>query len=65
MGSPSYAAMVASPSTSDVVAAQPITSNSGTDIGVTFQQPVSYGDNASIGTDTYRAVVTYEAGQGF
>jgi hypothetical protein len=63
VGSPSYAAIATS--TANVVTGQALTNDSGVDIGVTFQQPVSYGDSASIGTDVYRAVATYAAGQGF
>ena len=63
VGSPSYAAIATS--TANVVTGQTLTSDAGVDVGVTFQQPVSYADNASIGTDVYRAVATYDAGQGF
>ena len=63
VGSPSYAAIATS--TANVVTGQALTSNSGVDVGVTFQQPVSYADDASISPDYYRAVATYAAGQGF
>ena len=63
VGSPSYSAIATS--TANVVTGQALTSDSGVDVGVTFQQPVSYADSASIGADVYRAVSTYAAGQGF
>lgn len=63
VGSPTYASIATS--TADVIAGQAVTADAGVDVGVTFRQPVSYTDNASIGTDTYRVVVTYAAGQGF
>ena len=63
IGSPSYASL----SSTQALVSSTLgpTTNAGTDVGVTFQQPVSYGDNASIGTDSYRVVVTYVAQQGF
>jgi hypothetical protein len=63
VGSPSYSAIATS--TANVVTGQTLTSDTGVDVGVTFRQPVSYADSASIGSDVYRAVATYAAGQGF
>src|SRR4051794_2971407 len=63
VGSPSYSAIATS--TANVVTGQALTGDAGVDVGVSFQQPVSYSDSASIGTDAYRALVTYAAGQGF
>jgi hypothetical protein len=65
IGSPSWAGIVASPSNASAVTAQGPTSDSGTDLGLTFRQAVSYADNAGIGSDTYRIVVSYAAAQGF
>jgi hypothetical protein len=65
IGSPTYAPIVASPSTASAVTLVGPTSDSGTDLGITFKQPVSYADNAGIGGDTYRIVVSYDAAQGF
>jgi hypothetical protein len=63
VGAPSYSAIATS--TASVVTGQPVTGDPGIDVGVTFRQPVSYGDEASLGFDVYRAVVTYAASQSF
>jgi hypothetical protein len=63
VGSPVYADLSSTPSL--VAGTQPITSDTGTDVGVKFGQDISYGDDADLGTDVYRIVVTYDAAQGF
>jgi hypothetical protein len=63
VGSPTYSAI--GTSAANVVTGQAVTTDSGTDVGVTFRQAVSYGDDAALGSDVYRVVVTYAAGQAF
>lgn len=63
VGSPVYGNL--SSTAALVSGSQAITSDSGTDVGVKFKQLVSYADNANLGTDLYRILVTYDAAQGF
>lgn len=63
IGSPSYAAL--SSSQALVTGTKPKTGNAGKDVGVTYRQYVDYNDNADIGADTYRILVTFDAAQGF
>jgi hypothetical protein len=62
-GAPTYDFLNSTPAT--VATTQPLTDNSGTAVGVKFKQVVSFGDDADIGSDVYRLVVTYDAQQGF
>ena len=59
-GSTSYAAL--SSTATSVVTGKAATSDSGTSIGVTYRQPLSFADD---GSKTYRILVTYAAAQGF
>jgi len=47
-----------------VTTTQPITGDSGTDVGVTYKQVISFAD-ANAGTNDYRLAVTYDAAQGY
>ncbi len=47
-----------------VSGSQPITSDSGTDVGVKYKQVVSYADVAA-GTNDYRLLASYNVSQGF
>jgi hypothetical protein len=64
VGSPSYANL--SSTATLVTGSQARTSDSGADVGTTFKQLVSYGDEAALaGGHSYRVLVTYDAAQGF
>jgi hypothetical protein len=64
VGSPSYANL--SSTATLVTTGQARTADAGVDVGTTFKQLVSYGDEASLaGSNTYRVLVTYDAAQGF
>jgi hypothetical protein len=64
VGSPTYADL--SSTATLVTTGQARTSDSGVDVGTTFKQLVSYGDQASLaGGHSYRVLVTYDAAQGF
>jgi hypothetical protein len=64
VGSPTYANLS---STATLVAgSQARSGDSGVDVATTFKQLVSYADQATLsGANTYRALVTYDAQQGF
>ncbi|MFL5825296.1 MAG: hypothetical protein ACJ76V_02110 [Thermoleophilaceae bacterium] len=63
VGSPAFGDLSSTPAL--VAGSQAITADSGTDVGVKFKQLVSYADDASLGTDVYRILVSYDAAQGF
>ncbi len=47
-----------------VTGSQPVTSDSGTDVGVSYKQVLSYAD-ANAGLNDYRILVNYNVAQGF
>lgn len=57
-----FAALTSTPAL--VTGSQAITSDSGTDVGVTYRQTVSYADT-SAGANDYRVLVTFDASQGY
>jgi len=64
VGSPSYANL--SSTATSVTTGQAATGDTGVNVGTTFNQLVSYADNASLTTGhSYRVLVTYDAEQGF
>jgi len=64
VGSPTYANL--SSTATLVTTGQSRTGDSGVDVGTTFKQLVSYGDQASLtGGHSYRVLATYDAAQGF
>ena len=54
----------ASPTLATVTTTRPPSASS-LAIGVTYQQVISYADDAAMGANTYRKVITYQAAQGF
>jgi hypothetical protein len=47
-----------------VTGSQPITGDSGTDVGITYKQVASFSD-ANAGSNDYRIAVTFDAAQGY
>ena len=58
----SFAAISSTPSL--VAGSQPITGDSGTNVGVTYKQVISFAD-AVAGANDYRVAVTFDAAQGY
>ena len=54
----------ASPTAATVTTTRPASASS-LALGVTYRQVVSYADDAALGADVYRKVITYQAAQGF